>query len=81
MATALESTSFHAGAYNIMVLLVHVVAAVSKDTLGLIKYTLTGNTLLTINLLEFHFLFLMACLVMLTITTNPTLMSLEKPVL
>ena len=39
MAIAFESTSFHAGTYNIMVLLVHVVAAVSKDTLGLIKYT------------------------------------------
>ena len=57
MATAFESTSFHAGTYNIMVLLVHVVAAVSKDTLGLIKYTLAGNILLTINLLEFYFLF------------------------
>ena len=58
MAIVCESTSFHAGTYNIMVLLVHVVATVSKDTLGFIKYTLTGNTLLTINLLEFHFLFL-----------------------
>ena len=37
MATAFESTSFHAGTYNITVLLVHVAAAVSKDTLGLIR--------------------------------------------
>ena len=56
MAIVFESTSFHAGTYNMM-LLVQVVAAVSKDTLGLIKYTLNCNTLLTINLLEFHFLY------------------------
>ena len=36
MATAFESTSFYAGTYNIMVLLLHMVVAVSKDTLGLI---------------------------------------------
>ena len=81
MATAFESTIFHTGTYNIIELLVHVVAVVNKDTLGLIKYTLTGDSLLTINLLEFHFLFLVAYLVMLRISNNPTLMSLEKPVL